>query len=63
MIEAIKKKKKKIKKKLNYSFVKKNRMGDHIWYITDNKKFKKHYPKWKIEYSLKRIIEEMDQNS
>ena len=29
----------------------------------DYSKFKKHYPKWKIEYSLKRIIEEMDQNS
>ena len=63
VIEAIELIEKKIKKKLNYSFVKKNRMGDHIWYITDNKKFKKHYPKWKIKYSLKRIIEEMDQNS
>ena len=48
------------KMKLNYEYINKNRTGDHIWYITDNSKFKKHYPKWKIRYSLKKIIKEMD---
>ena len=28
-------------------FIKENRVGDHIWYITNNDKFKKHYPNWK----------------
>ena len=27
-------------------FEKQNRVGDHIWYVSSMKKFKKHYPKW-----------------
>ena len=63
VLEAIELIEKKIKKKLNYSIEQKNRIGDHIWYITSNKKFKKHYPKWKMKYSLNKIIEEMDFNN
>ena len=62
ILEAIKLIEKQTKKKLNYKFEKKNRIGDHIWYITDNSKFKKHYPKWKLRYSLEKIIKEMDVN-
>ena len=47
----------KIKIKKNYLSV--NRIGDHIWYITDIKKFKKHYPNWKQKYNTKTIIEEL----
>ena len=36
-----------------------NRIGDHIWYISDIKKFKKHYPNWKQKYDTKTIIEEL----
>ncbi len=35
------------------------RVGDHIWYISDISKFKKHYPKWKQKYNTKKIIEEL----
>ncbi len=45
----------KIKKKI----LKKNRIGDHIWYISSMKKFKDDYPNWKQKYSTKRIIEEL----
>jgi CDP-paratose 2-epimerase len=45
----------KIKKKI----LKKNRIGDHIWYVSNMKKFKKDYPKWKQKYSTKKIIEEL----
>ena len=45
--------------KSNYRILKKNRTGDHVWWITDNSKFKKHYPNWKIKYSLKQSIEQM----
>ena len=31
--------------------LKQNRVGDHIWYISDMKKFRKHYPAWKQKYS------------
>ena len=45
----------KIKKK----FLRKNRVGDHIWYISSMKKFKKHFPLWKQKYSTERIIREL----
>ena len=45
----------KIKKK----FLKQNRTGDHIWYISNLKKFKKDYPNWKQKYNTKRIIKEL----
>jgi len=35
------------------------RVGDHIWYISDTSKFKKHYPNWKQQYDTKKIIEEL----
>ena len=41
------------------SILKTNRVGDHIWYITNMKKFKKKYPKWKQRYSSKKIILEL----
>ena len=45
----------KIKKKL----LKTNRVGDHIWYISNLKKFKRHYPNWRQMYSTKKIINEL----
>ena len=35
------------------------RVGDHICYITDLKKFRSHYPNWDVEHSLDDILEEM----
>ena len=45
----------KIKKRL----ISKNRVGDHIWYISNNNKFKKDYPNWTQKYNTKKIIEEL----
>ena len=42
--------------------VKKPRVGDHIWYISNLNKFKKHYPGWKQKYNTKKIIEELIEN-
>ena len=38
---------------------KKNRTGDHQWYITDNSKFKKHFKNWKLKYNIQKIYKEM----
>ena len=35
------------------------RSGDHIWYVTDFKKFKKKYPSWNLEHSNEFIIEQI----
>ena len=45
----------KIKKKV----LTENRVGDHVWYVTNMKKFKKHYPNWKQKYSTVSIIDEL----
>lgn len=47
---------------VNWSYVKTNRIGDHICYISDMSKFKHHYPEWRITRSLKDIITEMVEN-
>ena len=45
--------------KVKRIYYKTNRVGDHIWYISDTKKFRKHYPGWKQRYGTKQIIEEL----
>ena len=36
-----------------------NRVGDHIWYVSNMRKFKNHYPKWNQNYNSERIIEQL----
>ena len=45
--------------KIRREILKKPRVGDHIWYISDLTKFKKHYPNWKQKYNTKKIIAEL----
>jgi CDP-paratose 2-epimerase len=42
--------------KMLKKYNKKNRVGDHIWYISSNSKFKKDYKSWDVKYSLKNIL-------
>jgi CDP-paratose 2-epimerase len=44
---------------LNYSVSEDNRIGDHIWWVSDVRKFKDHFPAWNFEYSLKEIVQEI----
>ena len=48
--------------KSKYKILYKNRIGDHIWWITDNSKFKKDYPDWKIKVNLKNSLKKMISN-
>ena len=45
--------------KLYYQYSDTNRIGDHIWYISDLTKFKKHYPQWNWQYDLTATLEEI----
>lgn len=45
--------------KLTWSYQEQNRIGDHICYISDLGKLKKHFPDWSITRSLPDIIGEM----
>jgi CDP-paratose 2-epimerase len=46
-------------KKLNWSYEETNRIGDHIWWISDVRKFQAHYPNWKFRYGMRDILEEI----
>ena len=46
-------------RKLRWSYVEENRIGDHIWWISDVAKFRGHYPNWKYQYDLEGILEEI----
>ena len=43
----------------NYTISEQNRIGDHIWYISDLTKFKTHYPNWNITIDLEETIKQM----
>jgi len=40
-------------------YVDENRRGDHIWWISDCSRFQKHYPDWKLQYDVPRILKEI----
>jgi CDP-paratose 2-epimerase len=45
--------------KIKTSYVDEARKGDHICYVSDLRKFKSHYPDWRITQSLDLILERM----
>ncbi len=51
------------KKKTKMIFEKHPRIGDHKWWISDVRKFQNHFPGWKINYSIEKIIEDMFKSS
>jgi len=62
ILEVIEILKKKYNIKMKYKIIKSNRIGDHIWYISDMSKFKNKHKKWKIKKKLDQIINEMIKN-
>ncbi len=46
-------------KKMNYHYSDDNRIGDHMWWISDVRKFRRHYPQWEYTYDLPKIISEI----
>lgn len=49
-------------KKMNYTYAQDNRIGDHIWWISDVRKFKNHYPNWDWTYNIEDILKEICAN-
>ena len=62
MIEAIKMCEEITGNTLNYHYNDENRIGDHIWWISDVSKFKKHYPGWAYKFNIKDILTEIYEN-
>jgi len=48
-------------KPMNYEYTETNRIGDHIWWISDVSKFKEHYPNWHWKYNINDILTQIYQ--
>ena len=59
MSEAIAKSEKILGKKAKINYQKQNRIGDHLWYISDLSKFTNDFPLWKQQYDIDMIIAEI----
>ena len=59
MLEAIKLCEEISGRRLTWKYEEANRIGDHIWWISDVRKFQAHYPEWKFRYGLREIMEEI----
>ena len=46
-------------REMNRSYEETNRIGDHIWWISDVRKFQSHFPDWNYRYSIREILNEI----
>ncbi|MCM8796774.1 MAG: NAD-dependent epimerase/dehydratase family protein [Candidatus Omnitrophica bacterium] len=46
-------------RKMVVEFEDKNRIGDHIWWISDVSKFMSHYPEWNYRYGIEDTIKDI----
>jgi CDP-paratose 2-epimerase len=44
---------------VNYSCAEDNRIGVHIWWISDVSKLQGHYPDWRYEHDIDDIFEQI----
>ena len=46
-------------RKLKWTYVEDNRIGDHIWWISDVRKFQRDFPAWKYQFDLNGILQQI----
>jgi CDP-paratose 2-epimerase len=46
-------------RELRWTYSETNRIGDHIWYISDTRKFQAHYPDWRQQYDLRALLDDI----
>jgi CDP-paratose 2-epimerase len=59
VLEAIERTQEIAGRSLDWTYSNQSRVGDHIWWIGDNGKFASHYPEWRMEYDVDRILTEI----
>jgi CDP-paratose 2-epimerase len=59
VLEAIRLSEDLVGRRMNVRYVDENRIGDHIWWISDVRRFHSHYPEWRLTCDVKRILEEI----
>ncbi len=46
-------------KRMDTTYSETNRIGDHIWWVSDVARFQGHYPDWKLEFGIREILEQI----
>jgi len=46
-------------RKMKTTYVETNRIGDHVWWVSDVSKFQAHYPGWKLTKNVRDILAEI----
>src|SRR5262249_54708417 len=59
MLEAIAACERITNRPMNWSYKDDNRVGDHIWWISDVRRFRAHYPEWHLKYDFETILSEL----
>lgn len=59
MLEAIRTAEELCGRELNYTLSDEARSGDHIWWISDVRRFRQDYPDWEYAYDMRKIMEEI----
>lgn len=44
---------------LSWTYSESNRIGDHIWYVSDLAKFQSHYPEWQLRFDVRDILSQI----
>jgi CDP-paratose 2-epimerase len=44
---------------INWRYEERNRIGDHVWWISDVRRFRSHYPEWTYRYDLEMLLGEI----
>jgi CDP-paratose 2-epimerase len=56
VLEAIALSERLVGRAMKHSYTDENRTGDHIWWISDLRRFQGHYPDWKLTRSIEGVI-------
>jgi CDP-paratose 2-epimerase len=63
MLEAIEMCERIAGRPLSWTYSDKNRIGDHVWYISDLDKFSSHYPDWGLQYDVPALLTEIHEQN
>lgn len=46
-------------RELNWQYADENRIGDHIWWISDIRRFSAHYPEWNLRFDVPALLRDI----
>jgi CDP-paratose 2-epimerase len=59
MLEAMEMCEERIGRPLRHRYSAENRVGDHIWWVSDCRRFASHYPEWRLTFDIRSTIDQI----